>query len=134
MAFTTFTKFVDDLHDLQVTGVKTYVSEPPVQITTALLPLKFVSLPDGGEDVITMTGGTGLTQAVCEFIVILSPILTNTNPANYAASIAMMDNVNNALKTAVLDIGIDSWSLKMDNQLVNQTGYWAIFASITASG
>lgn len=137
MAFTTYAAFVAGLTGLTVTGVKRKYAAPPNQpLTTGDMPALYPGLPRGEGTLATLTGGTDLATATCDLIVVIQPVTQRGNDRNYAAALTLMDNLHMALSGAVLSLGLDSWSIRVEEIWHDGTeaGYWAVIATVTASG
>jgi len=133
MAFT-YAAFVPAFLDMTVTGVVTYADEPPNQITTAELPLMFPRFPGGNNSVQAFNGGVGLTMATVELVIVIEPVRQNMQSVNFAAALALLDNLASALTTNALTIGVDSWEMRIEQDSIGDTGYWLLIATVDGSG
>lgn len=134
MAFSTYAAFIPALMDMTVSGITTYADEPPMQISTAKLPLMFPRLPTGADSVVTVSGATGLQSATCEIVIVIEPLHQSLQPTNFAAALTMMDSLATTLKAATLSIGIDTWTMRVEQDYIGETPYWMIVATVEASG
>lgn len=133
MAFT-YAGFVADLADLVVTGVVRNYDHPPEQIETADLPALYVRLPAGENGTVTLTALGGLRTATCEMVIAVEPVQQNQNEPNFAATVALLDAVEDALTASALTIGVDQWSMRMEVDYLGDTAYWLLIASVQGSG
>jgi hypothetical protein len=137
VGFTTFAAFVAGLTALSPTGVRTKFDAPPNQpLTTGALPAMYPGLPSGTGELGTLTGGVELATVQCDLIVVIQPIAQRSNDRNYAAALAMMDDLNAALEDAVNSLGLDGWNIRVEEIWHDgvETGYWAVIATVRASG
>lgn len=134
MAFTTLAQLISDLDGMAVTGVVKSYGNPPQQISTAQIPLKFVAFPDTETPIISFASTGGLRAVSIELIILISPLLHNLTAANYDTSITLMDNLDAALRTNAASFGIDRWTMNMDTIQAGDANYWAIITNIFASG
>jgi hypothetical protein len=137
MAFTTFAAFVAGLTGLTVSGVRRKYGAPPDQpLKTAELPALYPSLPTGQGVLATLAGNVELTNVVCDLNIAIQPTTQRTNAVNFAAALTMMDALNDALETQTLALGLDSWSLRVEEVWYEgaESGMWLVVATVRASG
>ncbi|GIV82783.1 MAG: hypothetical protein KatS3mg051_2137 [Anaerolineae bacterium] len=134
MAFTTYSALMSALGSLSVTGVTRTSASAPRQLNTADLPYMFPRVPAGESEVATLVGGRGLRQATAELVIVVEPVLQNVHSANVSAVAALVDNLDTALADNVNDLGLDGWSLRVEQDLVGDTAYWMLVATLEVSG
>ncbi|MFA6271161.1 MAG: hypothetical protein WC657_08210, partial [Candidatus Paceibacterota bacterium] len=116
---------------LTVTGVTRKLDNPPASLGTADLPAMWPGLPRGEEPPMTFQANGGWPVLVCDLVVALEPVGQNTQSANYAATVAMLDNLSTALRGANIGRGGLRWSITANAQVdVSGTPYWAVIATI----
>jgi len=129
----TYTEYVATLAGLTVTGVVKAYSAPPTQLSTAQLPAQWARLPSGETTISTMTGAAGLPSLTCDLVIAVEVIGQNTQPANYAKALAIIDALHAALADEALGCVLDSWQMRVDVDQVGDTAYWVIVATVTGS-
>ena len=128
----TYTQFVEMLAALEVTGVQRRFSAPPAQLSTADLPAQWPRLPDGDSNIATFGGDMGLDSLRCEVAWAIEAVGQNTQPANYARCLQLIDGVQAALAGMVGNV-VDRWTLRLSADLVGQSAYWLLVASVEGS-
>ena len=134
MAFTTYSAFVTALAGLTVTGVTRSYTEPPTQISTAGVPAMFPRIPAGAGEVEVLSGGSEISRATAELVVAIEPVAQNMTSINFAAAVTMMDSLETAFRAAIVSVGIDAWTLQVSTVDIGVTPYWAVVATVEASG
>ena len=129
----TYTEYAAMLSGLDVTGVTKAYNAPPTQLSTAQLPAQWPRLPIGETTIATMTGATGLPSLSCDLVVAVETYGQNTQPANYAKALALIDALQTALTAEALGGVVDSWNLRIDAEQIGDTAYWVLVASVTGS-
>jgi len=129
----TYAEYVATLTALTVTGVTKRYSAPPSQLSTAQLPAMWARLPSGTVEVVAMDGGAGLPSFTCDLVIAIEAMAQNTQPANYAKGITIIDALQAALTTEALEGVLDSWALRLDAEAIGDTAYWVIVATVTGS-
>ena len=110
----TYTEYVAILAGLDVAGVvKTYTA-PPTQLSTAQLPAQWARLPQGETTIASMGGQMGLPSLTCDLVLAVEVIGQNTQPANYAKALAIIDALHAALADEALGCVVDSWQMRLD--------------------
>jgi hypothetical protein len=131
------TSFVTTLAGLTVTGVTRKYTYPPLQIGTADLPASFVRPPQSDYEPIATCEDVNET-AVCQLVVAIEPTGQNLQPTNYAAMLAMVDAVNDTLRTNQFSLGaLVSWTIAAQDRepvIVGGTPYWGVTATVTKRG
>jgi hypothetical protein len=132
---TTYATFTAAVAALSIAGRKRAYTSPPMQITTADLPASYPRLPSGGlnPDSLSTCTSSG-NRRVVDLVVVVEPMGQGTQPQNYAATLAIIDAVENALRTAS-DGGTITpwleWTLSIAPVVVGDTPYWAVTATVT---
>lgn len=134
MAFTTITQLVSDLNDITLTGVVKYVANPPEQISTAELPLKFIAFPEAESPITSFSSSKGLQQVSIEIAIVISPVLNNLTATNYLTATQLMDRLETALETNAANLGLDRWTMTLDTIQVGDANYWTVMANLFVSG
>jgi len=130
---TTYATFTSAIAALTVTGVTRKFTYPPASVETADLPCSYPALPRSIEDGWTFTGGGGWPAMFCDLVILLEPVGQNTQSANYAALIAMVDNLLTALRAASIGRAKINWEITTNVQVqVHDAAYWAIITTIEA--
>ncbi len=132
MGFTTYAAFIPALMDMTVTGVEAVLDEPPTQIST--LPLMYPKLPTGEGAIEAFDSSAGLLSGTCEVVVVIEALRQNLQPVNFADALSMMDALAAALEAGAGDIGIDSWEMQIEQDIIGNTSYWLVVATVEASG
>ena len=130
---TTYRSVVDALEALSITGVvRRYTSGPPAGASgVGDTPAQYVRYPGGDERALVFGEGGGLTALRTELVVLVEPVAQSTQPRNFDLTVDMMDNVAAALRRAPCTIGGKlAWSVRMGEDFVASTAYWAVIASV----
>lgn len=131
MAITSYETFVDSLAALTVTGVTRKFTEPPNSIGSADLPAMWPGLPSGEETAMTFQTAGGWPTLTCDLIIAVEAVAQDTQSANFAATITIMDNLSSALRLASIGRAALTWTITA-NALVQVAGvtYWAVIATV----
>ena len=129
----TYTEYAAMLAGLDVTGVTKRYTSPPTQLSTAQLPAQWPRLPSGETQIATLTGGAGLPSLSCDLVIAVEVVAQNTQPANYAKALGIIDALQAALATEALDNVVDSWQMRLETDVLGDTLYWVIVATVTGS-
>lgn len=140
MAITTYTNFITALGDLVVSGVVTRKDAQPNNAETADLPLSFPRPLVNDEMPLTVdaTGGWPVLRA--ELVIALEPIGQNITPDNQVACVALIDNVNTALRAGTATtLGLGraplNWNVRVSPSLIiGDRQYWAVIATVEGRG
>lgn len=136
MSATTYSSFVNALEALTVTGVTTKLtSSAPRALNGADLPVQWVAAPSGGESAITAGTEGGWPTLRADLIIAYEAVGQDTGPANFVATVTMMDNVATTLRAATtLCGGPLTWETKIAIVTVAGVAYWAVITSVEGSG
>jgi hypothetical protein len=80
-----------------------------------------------------MGGQMGLPSLTCDLVIAVEVIGQNTQPANYAKTLGLIDALQETLADEALGGVVDSWTLRMDGEAIGDTAYWVIVATVTGS-
>lgn len=134
---TPFVTLSNGLADLVVAGVTRRLRYLPNQISTADLPISFVRLPDGQESALTADGIGGWPTRTVELVIAVEPLGQSGNEANHAATLALMDAVDTALRATVPGVwytGKIAWTMRASQSIIGQTEFWTIIVRVSARG
>lgn len=129
----TYTEYVATLAGLSVTGVVKAYTAPPTQLSTAQLPAQWARLPQGETTVASMGGQMGLPSFTCDLVIAVEAMGQNTQPANYARALAIIDALQATLADEALGGVVDSLTMRLDAEQIGDTAYWVIVATVTGS-
>jgi hypothetical protein len=131
---TTFTDFVANLGDLDISGVSYLLDEPPTQLND--LPAQWVNFPSEVEGPLTFQTQGGWPTFTAQLIVAIEAVGQNTQAANFADSVTMVDNVRSALSAAIKTVvkGKLEWTMRIGEVLVGEISYWAVICDVTGHG
>ena len=137
MAYTA-ASFITALSGLSITGVTRMFAYPPETVANADLPIAYVRLPELTNERITL-GLSGdpetLDKVQGELVVLIRADGLSMNADNFSAMTTMIDNVNSALKAAIAaSAQIDRWTIRQETAIVGESGFWALVATVEASG
>lgn len=134
---TTYRSFVDALEALTITGVvRQYTQGPPLGASgVADLPAQYVRYPGGDEIAIVFGEQGGWPTLRLELVVLVEPVGQSTAPANFDATVDMMDAVTTALQGAPCITKTKlHWSIRQAIDVVAGQAYWAVVANVEGSG
>lgn len=126
-------QLIDDLATLPITGVKRQFAAPPTQVNTADMPLAFPRVPKGEVSVNTIGGGVRPSAWTVELVCVIEAAGQSTQPANFEATVELIDAINAALEAYAAVGPVDHWAIKQDIEGIGDAGYWVIVASVEAS-
>jgi hypothetical protein len=130
----TYTEFVSMLAGLTVTGVPRRFNAPPVQLSTAQLPAMWPRLPRGASNVVTLGSALDVAVLTCDLVVAVEAVGQNAQLTNYARALSIIDALQAALTAEAEEGALDSWQFRLDGELIGETPYWVIVATVTGSG
>lgn len=129
----TYAEFVAQLAAIPVAGVKTARREPPRQVNDAEMPLSYPRLPATAEEIVSFSGETGLAVAEVVMVFLVKSMMLSTQAVNFAGSLAMIDAIHSAYRTAAEEGLIDGWRIAQVDDTIGETDYYALAATINAS-
>lgn len=134
MAYTA-ASFITALSGLSITGVTRMFAYPPETVANADLPIAYVRLPELTNEAITFGSLPRIDNVQGELVVLIRADGLSMNTDNFSAMTTMIDNVNAALKTAAAASNrIDRWTIRQETAIVGESGFWALVATVEASG
>lgn len=135
MAYDNLTDLIDGLVTLDIPLVSetSRFKYPPNQVNTAQLPIMFVGFPEIDQSTGSFNGGAGQERISLEFVILVGPVLHNTNQANHSSSILIMTQLRQALEDDTMSLGLDSWNIKLSTNQLGDTTYWSIISTVMAS-
>lgn len=134
MAYSSYTAFASAVAAVSVAGVTTKETAPPSQVSTAVLPMAYPRLPELSREIVSFGYTFGLDASTVEMVFLIEPLMQNTNSANFSALTAMVDAIDTAYANAAADVGIDRWTIRQETAILSDTPYWALVATVEASG
>lgn len=136
MAFTSLGALVATASALPVPGIKKAVAFRPRQVNAADLPLLYTRLPGSARGISTLTYGQGLRSATLEMVVLVEMINLNTQQANDALTVQLLDNLAMTLEANAAALGMDSYTLATDEDTIGDGAapVQAIIATVEVSG
>jgi hypothetical protein len=134
MAYTA-AAFITALSGLSITGVTRMFAYPPETVANADLPIAYVRLPELTNEAITLSSQPRIDNVQGELVVLVRADGLSMNTDNFSAMVTLIDNVNAALKTAAAASNrIDRWTIRQETAIVGESGFWALVATVEASG
>jgi hypothetical protein len=134
MAITTYTAYVAALATATVTGVTRQFTAPPAKLDTADLPASWPMLPSGTEGKMTFCSQGGWPQMTVDMIYALEPVGQSTGAANFTGTLALLDNLDTALRALRVGKSALTWNTSLQIVQIGNTAFWAVVANITGAG
>jgi len=132
---TTITNFVTALGDVTITGVTSKLNEPPRSLATADLPAQWVQVPNLAREPATFQSQGKLWDTHrAQLIVAFEPVGQNTQAANWAGVLTLMDSVWTAIAAASLVQGRLQYTIAQGIVTVAEAAYWAVIVEVEAHG
>jgi len=132
---TTITNFVTALGDVTIAGVTSKLNEPPRKLTTADLPAQWVQVPNLAREPATFQSQGKLWDTHrAQLIVAFEPVGQNTQAANWAGVLTLMDSVWTAIAAASLVQGRLQYTIAQGIVTVAEAAYWAVIVEVEAHG
>jgi len=135
---TTYRSFVDALEALSITGVvRRYTSGPPAGAPgVGDCPFQYVRFPGGEEMPIVFGEQLGWPTLRAELVIGVEPVAQSTQPRNFDLTVDMMDAALAALRgaTCITLSKLRVTSIRMGEDLVAGTAYWAVFIGVEGHG
>ena len=109
---------------------------PPTSLNTASLPAQFIWPGGGVDDVQRVFQSGGWPQYRATLVIAVEAVAQSNAPANYAACVAMIDNLRTALAAAQdtiagSDVGVVSWSIREEVRGIGEVSYWCVLATVS---
>lgn len=137
MAFTTYDQLMDDIVDAagDVSSLKKVTKFAPTIVSDGQHPWLYPRIPVASNVTSTLTYEQGLNRASIEIVVLVAPMLLNTQEKNLQAVVTMLDTLVSFLQTNAALFGMDSYSINpQDGMLGGERPYYALVASVEVSG
>lgn len=136
MAFTTLAALSSAIYGLTVSGVKTKSQYRPTSINAGSLPLSFARLPTRQRSISTLNYGQDLKHATIEWVFLVAMLNLNTQAANDAKAVALIDTIGDVLETNAAALGMDSYEIVTDEDTIDDgtTPVQAIIVTVEVSG
>jgi hypothetical protein len=103
---------------LPVPGIKKSVAFRPRIVNPTDLPLLYTRLPDSTRTTSTLSYGQGLRGATLEIVVLVQMLNLDTQAANDALTVQLLDNVAMTLEANASALGMDSYTLTTDEDTI----------------
>ena len=75
----------------------------------------------------------GLPSLTCDLVIAVEAMGQNTQPANYAKALGVIDALQATLADEALGGVVDSWTMRLDAEQIGDAAYWVIVATVTGS-
>ncbi len=137
MAITTLATFLGDLAAVgaSVPSVVTVLTEPPLSLNTADLPVSWSQPPISIEETqIPFCDGSGFPAFTGQFVVAFEPVGQSRMPENYSGTIALADEILTAFRSTRITKSALSRTITLENIPVAEIMYWAVVTTVTGAG
>ena len=134
MSYTTYAAFVSGLAGLTISGVTRKYTEPPGTVGDADMPISYPRITSQSNETLTIGQVGGLDRGTADLVVVVERYEVNSNAANFAATVAMVDAINTAMKAAIDTLGIDRWEIRPEDVTIGTSQCWALVVTVEASG
>ena len=134
MSYTTYAAFVSGLAGLTISGVTRKYTEPPGTVGDADMPISYPRITSQSNETLTIGQVGGLDRGTADLVVVVERYEVNSNAANFAATMAMVDAINTAMKAAIDTLGIDRWEIRPEDVTIGTSQCWALVVTVEASG
>lgn len=132
---TSYATFISRVAALTITGVTRKHNEPPSRVNPADMPQQFPRLPSGEHRPLTAGGtGGGWPTLRCELVILIHPLMLETDNVKFADTLSIMDATSVALRAANLAEGPVRWSIRADTFFMQGTLYHTVIAEIETTG
>jgi hypothetical protein len=126
----TITEYYTELVNTSIVGINSLTSIPQ-QVSTAILPCKFVRFNTANVAVLTLSQTNGLPTYTFDVVFILEPVGQNTNIANQTLVMSVSEKILDYVES-INDIL--SCTLSFEVNLFSNTPYWGLIATIEILG
>jgi hypothetical protein len=133
MAELTVNNTLDAIMALTFPGVKTMLRYPPMNVSSAQLPLLYVRNCQFSIDQRTLNFNGGLRVVGAEVVVILDASRQSSPEELYKQTRTMLDNVAKTLDDNAAAIRLDDYLIKEDFEAVETNSYFVVSAVIRCS-
>lgn len=136
MAFTSLAALVATAAALPVPGIKRASAYRPESVSPGDLPWLFTRLPSSTRSLSTLTYGQGLHMATLEIVILVEFLNLNTQAANDALTVQLLDNLSSTLESNAASLGMDSYACVTDEDTIGEgtAPLQAIIATVEVSG
>lgn len=135
--WTTYATFWSNLAGLTITDVTRTYDHPPESVNEADMPVQFVDFAELPSEMhISFDGGGGWPTYRGRLVVLIGPVVQDTQNMNYDACITMMDNIANALRTNACGLAktAANWEMRVVNETIAGIVYWGVETIVESSG
>jgi hypothetical protein len=134
--FTSLGALVATASALPVAGIKKAVAYRPRRVSAADLPLLYTRLPRSERGLATLTYGQDLRHGTLEIVVLVEMLALDTQAANDALTVVILDNLAMALESNAEALGMDNYTLVTEEDSMGDgaTPVQAIIATVEVSG
>ena len=131
-----FLEFAENIAALAIPGVvRDYGLAPPMSLSTAGLPAKYLSSARGTGAPIVFCEGEGSKMMVLSVIIAIEPHVQSIPEANKRNTLQMMDDAYVEIMEADLALSrVVNLEIRQDIVPMAGVEYWAVVAEITARG
>lgn len=126
----TITEMFNALTNGSISGVNSLPSVPS-QISTAILPCKYVKYGSTSIAVATLQNTLGLPTHVFEVVFIIEPLGQSNNITNQLACMTIAQSIYSYVESINDILTVESTNQVM---LINGVSYWAIVVAVTFLG
>lgn len=134
MSYTTYAAFISGLAGLSISGVTRAYSAPPDVVGDADMPISYPRIRSMNNETVSIGETGGLDQGTADLVIVIEREEVNTDAANFATTVTMIDSINTAMKAAIPTLGIDRWEIREEDVTINNTPCWALVVTVEASG
>ena len=130
---TTYAQLVTAVSGMSVTGVVRKFAYEPDSVQTTDMPISYVRFPSGTRPGEISTCFMQGTSKSIEAVYVIDAGGQNTAAANFAAKVAMADNIETAVETLAATFSSEflTYTLTDESSPMDTTGYHAIVLTVT---
>jgi hypothetical protein len=136
MGFTSLGALVALAAALPVPGINQATAFRPRNVDSSNLPMLYTRLPGSTRSIATLSYAPGLRNATLQVVVLVQYINLNTQAANDALTVMLLDNLAASLEANAAALGMDSYTLTTEEDTIggDATPVQAIIATVEVSG
>lgn len=127
---TTISQYYASLRDTSISGI-TNLDSIPSQISTAILPCKYIRYQGSSIQVATIANTLSLPTHNFDIVVVIEPVLQNTNIANQTLCMTIAEYLENYFESVD---DILSVNIAFEINIFNNTPFWALITEIEIQG